>query len=126
MASALMAWTWARRYGRWPSIVAIVFVVGTFLATMGMGEHYFFDLVVAMPFTIGMQALLVPRIQPMRRLIALGSSASIFVLWLRLARHHGGLLLDLPVLPWLLLAITVVAYVAGEKLVVGRDDEASA
>jgi hypothetical protein len=122
MASALMAWTWARRYGRWPSVVAIVFVIGTFLATMGMGEHYFFDLVVAMPFTIGVQALLVPRIQPMRRFIALGSSASIFVTWLKLARHHGGLLLDMPVVAWILLAITLVGYVAGERLIVPPDD----
>ena len=36
----------ARPYGRWAKIVAAVFIAGTFLATMGLGEHFFVDLVV--------------------------------------------------------------------------------
>lgn len=60
MASALVAFLHARRYGWIASSVAAVFVAGTFLATMGTGEHYLVDLLVAVPFTIGMDALLTP------------------------------------------------------------------
>ena len=110
MASALMAWTWARRYGRAASWTAFIFVLGTFLATMGLGEHYFFDLVVAMPFTIAVQALLVPRIPLRRRAALFSGSASLYAIWLAHAFYPR------TAFAWVLLAVTLAAYALCERL----------
>jgi hypothetical protein len=117
MASALMAWTWSRPYGRVASGVALVFVAGTFLATMGLGEHYFFDLAVAMPFLVAVQALLVPAIRPRVRLVLVASSTMLYAAWLWLAAWQSPLMLAHRPLPWLLLAGTVVAYAFGERAI---------
>jgi len=45
---ALLAWWYAPRWLRWPSAVLVAL---TGLATIGLGEHYLIDLVVAVPFT---------------------------------------------------------------------------
>jgi hypothetical protein len=43
----------ARLWVRW---IALAFVVLTFVATMALGQHYFVDLIVALPFTIAVIA----------------------------------------------------------------------
>jgi hypothetical protein len=73
MASALVAFMHARRYGWIACAVAAVFVTGTFLATMGTGEHYLVDLLVAVPFTVAMDALLTP--SPRRWTIVIACAA---------------------------------------------------
>ena len=83
MASALVAFLHARRYGWIAGAVAAVFVAGTFLATMGTGEHYLVDLLVAVPFTLAMDALLAP--SPRRWTIVI-SCAAIFALSLAVIR----------------------------------------
>jgi PAP2 superfamily len=48
-AWALLIW-WSTRYCRaWTRLVATVFLALTPLATLGLGEHYLIDLVVALP-----------------------------------------------------------------------------
>jgi hypothetical protein len=47
---------WSVRYcPRWMRWAAAWFVIFTLLATLGLGEHYLIDLVVAMPFAVGVQ-----------------------------------------------------------------------
>ncbi len=102
MASALIAYLHARRYGRIATAVAAVFVAGTFLATMGTGEHYFIDLLVALPFTIAVDALLT------RRWLRGAINATLFLGWLWLL--HAPLL---PMVAWVGLLVTVAAAVTG-------------
>jgi cytochrome P450 len=60
LASVVVAYWLARPYGPWARAAAAVFLVGTFLATLGTGEHYFIDLVVAMPLTLAVYAACMP------------------------------------------------------------------
>lgn len=46
----------SRWYARWAQVMAWIFVIFTLMGTVGLGEHYVIDLVVAVPFTIGIQA----------------------------------------------------------------------
>jgi hypothetical protein len=45
----LLLWRGVRDATRWLRVVALTFLVGTAIATLGMGEHYFVDLVAAVP-----------------------------------------------------------------------------
>jgi hypothetical protein len=115
MASALIAFTYARRYGKWAVSAAVIFLIGTFLATMGVGEHYFFDLVVALPFTTAAHALLLPALALRRRIALALPSALLFFGWLAVARFFAPVLLRLPFLSWIALAATLILYVVSER-----------
>jgi hypothetical protein len=83
LGSVLLGYWHARPFGRWAKLVAGVFVVGTILATMGLGEHYMVDLVVALPFTLMIQAVCTPdRVEWRRaRRTALFGSAVLLIVW---------------------------------------------
>jgi hypothetical protein len=51
----LLLWM-ARNARAWVRRIALAFVVLTFVATMALGQHYFVDLIVALPFTIAVIA----------------------------------------------------------------------
>jgi hypothetical protein len=55
-AAALLVWWNLRRLGRFPRLIAGFFLVGTFLATLGTGEHYLVDLIMTVPFSLALQA----------------------------------------------------------------------
>ncbi|MGB9266211.1 MAG: phosphatase PAP2 family protein [Terriglobales bacterium] len=57
MAWVLLVWWNSKGLARWIRAIAMAFVVFTVLATLGTGEHYFVDLVVAFPFAVMVQAL---------------------------------------------------------------------
>src|SRR5208337_3924823 len=57
MAWVLLVWWNSKGLSRWIRAIALAFVVFTALATVGIGEHYFVDLVVAFPFALMVQAL---------------------------------------------------------------------
>lgn len=97
MASALIAYAHSRRFGRIAILASVIFVIGTFLGTMGTGEHYFVDLVVAIPFTAMMFTLLQGR---WRRAI---EPAILLFTWLFLLRF--GVLAPLILWPMLILSI---------------------
>ncbi len=107
-ASALLAYWHVRPYGWWARGVAAVFVVGTFLATLGLGEHYFLDLVVALPFTLFIQAACTPGRPPLRvaKRNALLGSGVLLAIWYGLLFGGVGTLQWSPVLPWGLTLIT--------------------
>lgn len=70
--------------------LSLVFVVGTILATMGFGEHYLLDLVVALPYSATLSVLLIsPKKyteKGRRPLIALGLAGATFVAWMLLLK----------------------------------------
>lgn len=59
-AWALLGWASLRRQGRWLNALGIVQLVLTELATLGLGFHWAWDLLVAVPFTLGIRALFAP------------------------------------------------------------------
>ena len=97
MASALIAYAHARRFGRIAIIASLIFVIGTFFGTMGTGEHYFIDLIVAIPFTAMMFMLL------QRRWLRAIEPAILLFAWLFLLRF--GVLYPLVLGPLLVLSI---------------------
>lgn len=108
-AWALMVFWRARRFGRWPRLFASVFLAGTLMATLGLGFHYLVDLVVAVPFTLAIEAACteaLPSLQPLRSLTLLGSSTAVG-LWFLLIRFGTGLLRANRILPWALAVATV-------------------
>ena len=103
MASAFIAFIHARRLGRVATLVAAIFVIGTFFGTMGTGEHYFVDLVVALPFTVAMHALLE------RRFVHVIAPTVVYFVWLWVMRFHG----DVTWLVWLMLLAAIVSTAGG-------------
>lgn len=117
MASAIIAYWHARPYGKWARWVAAMFVVGTFLATMGVGEHYFIDLLVALPFTLAIHAACTPRLPEVRqeRAAALWGATALVVLWYLLLFFGIPALLNSHVLTWSLTIGTVWAVLLLER-----------
>ncbi len=54
-STALLAW-WNCRPWKWGRLVTGLFLVLTLAVTLGLGEHYLIDLVVALPFALAIQA----------------------------------------------------------------------
>jgi hypothetical protein len=83
----------------------------TILSTMGTGEHYFVDLVAAVPFALFVQSLVSPDRKPAikRRAISAGSGVSMALLWMVLVRLATKEMLLTPIIPWTLVAVTGVA-----------------
>jgi hypothetical protein len=57
MAWALLIWWNAQQHTRLIRLAAGFFLFFTILSTLGLGEHYLIDLIVAVPFAVAMQAL---------------------------------------------------------------------
>jgi hypothetical protein len=55
-AAALLVWWNLRRLGWALRMIAGFFLIGTFLATLGTGEHYLVDLIMTVPFSLALQA----------------------------------------------------------------------
>jgi len=88
----------SHRTGR---ILAAGFVLLTGLATIGLGEHYLVDLIVAVPFAFGVQSLCLGR----RRNAAIsGLIALAWMFYLRLGIQY---LEPVPAISWLASGITV-------------------
>jgi hypothetical protein len=117
MASVLIAYWHARPYGPWARAAAAVFVVGTFLATMGLGEHYFVDLVVALPFALVVHAACTPGLPDLRRerTAAFLGAAGLLVVWYALLIFGTGLLLWSPFLTWAFTLATAATVVLLER-----------
>src|SRR5207247_2117622 len=49
MATALLIFWFLRRWW-WGSLIGLVFILLTILATLGLGQHYLFDLICAIPY----------------------------------------------------------------------------
>jgi len=89
----------------------------TALATMGLGEHYFIDLVVALPFTVAMTAATtssVPMVSTERRLALFGGGA-LTMIWLVLLRSGINWTHVLPAFSWTIVVATMVVSIALEQ-----------
>lgn len=108
LAWVLLAWWGARGLRLWVRLVALTFVVFTVLATMGTGEHYFVDLIVACPFALAIHAAFA-RSAPlkMRKLAALGGIC-LTLAWMAALSFAGNLFWFSRLMPWAAVLGTLV------------------
>lgn len=106
-ACALLIW-WntagLHRIWRW---LAAGFLAMIFLASLGFGEHYLVDLIVAVSFAVAMQALALRTRSwaPFERRVAAGGGAALTLAWLGALRF--GVFLNAPGLCWLAAVATL-------------------
>ena len=110
MAWTLLAWWYSKGLSRVERLVAFFFLAFTVTATMGTGEHWFVDLIVAFPFALMIQAIAayeLPATNPERLSAALiGLSGTLG--WFALLRYGTRLTGSSPWVPWVLSAGTVL------------------
>ena len=109
MAWVLLVWWNSRGLARWIRAIALLFVVLTVMATLGTGEHYFIDLVVAFPFSLMVQALC-SYSQPFRsgaRRNAFLFGTFVTLIWLALLSFTTTIFWTSPALPWAMIVATV-------------------
>ena len=109
MAWVLLIWWNSRALPRWVRYIALAFVWFTVLATLGTGEHYFIDLVVAFPFSLMVQALcsysLPFRSGERRKAFLFGTFATL--IWLALLSFTTRLFWISPLIPWAMIVATI-------------------
>jgi hypothetical protein len=86
-----------------------IYLVLTVIATMGMGEHYFVDLVAALPFALAVLLVVSPRQKSTaaNRAVTVCSALALTLVWLLLPRYAVKWMLISPILPWTLALATV-------------------
>jgi PAP2 superfamily len=113
MSWVLLIWWNSKGLALWIRSVASAFVIFTVMATLGTGEHYFVDLVVAFPFALMVQALClypVPFSSGARRTAFLfGAFASLG--WMALVSFGNTFFWLSPVIPWTLVIATIAVSV---------------
>ena len=109
MGWALLCFWYSRGLSLWERSIALAFVVFTFCATLGTGEHYFIDLVVAVPFALLIQAMFTTALEwsdPRRWLpICFGLAATVG--WLVALRFALPFFWISTLLPWTACVLTV-------------------
>jgi hypothetical protein len=99
MAWALLLWCSCRPFSSLSRGFALAYVVLTVVATLGTGEHYLADLVVALPFSVAVQALWTPSRNVVRYAV-LAAGTSLMLMWLLALRYGTEIFLLTPVIPW--------------------------
>ncbi len=109
MTWVLLVWWNSRGLSRWVRVIAMIYVALTVLATLGTGEHYFIDLVVAFPFSLAVQALSsysIPTSHRDRRVaFVFGTFATL--IWLALLSFNVKIFWISPIIPWSMIAVTI-------------------
>lgn len=111
MTWALLAWWYSRGLSKFARALTAAFLLFTVVSTMGMGEHYFVDLVVAFPFALFLESVCsfsVGLVSKQRLsgvfLGGLGTAG-----WFLLLRFGTHLFWTSVVVPWMLVAGTICA-----------------
>lgn len=109
MAWVLLLWWNSRGLSFWIRAIALAFVIFTVFATLGLGEHYFVDLVVAFPFALMVQALCCYPLPfnhgPRRLALLFGTFASLG--WMAAVSFATPLFWISPVIPWTIVIATI-------------------
>jgi hypothetical protein len=110
LAWALLAWWYSRGLSWFERLIAFLFLTFTVFATLGTGEHWFVDLIVAFPFALMIQGLCAYSLpwKDSRRLSAFFSGLLGTLAWLIMLRFGAKFFWTSPVIPWVLAAATVV------------------
>jgi hypothetical protein len=111
MGWVLLAWWYSRGLSVWERGIAMMFVVFTAFATLGTGEHYFIDLVVAYPFSVMMQSLCAFPLRWGQRERVTGVLYGLLVVlaWFVALGYAPNLFWISPVIPWTCCVATVAS-----------------
>ena len=135
IAWVLLAWWYSRGLSVWERGIALTFAVFTAFATLGTGEHYFIDLVVAYPFSVMMQSLCAfpLRWAARERVTGMVYGLLVTLLWLVLLGQAPKLFWVSPVIPWACCLLTVASAIylhrkleAATEVAVQRQNESAA
>lgn len=125
MTWVLLVWWNSRGLVRWVRTIALTYVVLTVLATLGTGEHYFVDLVVALPFSLMVRALcsysLPLREGERQKAFLLGTFETL--VWLALLSFSVKIFWSSPPIPWAMIVATVSSSVYGWQRLVRAGSE---
>jgi hypothetical protein len=113
MGWVLLTWWYSKGLSAVERAITMLFVAFTVCATMGTGEHYLIDLVLAYPFAVLMIAICAwpPAWKQIKVLQALLFGAITILLWFAALRYAPHMFWVSPLIPWLLCAATVSASV---------------
>ncbi len=111
IAWVLLAWWYSEGLSLWERSIAMGFVVLTVLATLGSGEHYLIDLVVACPFALFIYALCAFQVpwSNRNRVVAGAVGLATTLAWIELLRFNVKMFWISPVIPWVACIATVVS-----------------
>lgn len=126
MAWVLLVWWNSKGLARWIRAIAMMFVVLTTMATLGTGEHYFIDLVVAFPFSLMVQALCsysLPFGSGARRTGFLFGTF-VTLIWQALLSFSVRIFWISPIVPWAMIVATIVPSVVLWHRLVDAGEEA--
>jgi hypothetical protein len=109
MAWVLLVWWNSKGLAGWIRAIALLFVVLTVMATLGTGEHYFIDLVVAFPFSLMVQALCsyAQSFRSGARRNAFLFGTFVTLIWLALLSFSTTIFWSSPVVPWAMIVCTI-------------------
>lgn len=110
----LMCWN-ARQSALWLRAGYGLILVLTVLCTLGSGEHYLIDLVVALPFALAVQAAFSVPVRELHRSLPFLAGLVGTLAWLIFLRFGTSLWLGSVTLDWSLVSVTVVGSVMLER-----------
>lgn len=110
LAWVLLAWWYSRGLSWIERLIALTFVVFTVFATLGTGEHWFVDLIVAFPFALFVQGIAAYSVswKNSRRVAAFLFGLLCTLGWLVMLRYGAKIFWSSPLVPWALAGATVV------------------
>jgi len=109
LAWTLLAWWYSRGLSWVERFVAFAFLALTAFATLGTGEHWFIDLVVAFPFALLMYSLCAYQVswKDARRITAILAGLGATLAWLAMLRYGTKFFWVSPIVPWAFSAATI-------------------
>jgi hypothetical protein len=109
IAWTLLAWWYSKGLSRVERAIVLAFLVLTVFATLGTGEHWFVDLVVAFPFALMIQAIAAYRVswKNPTRIAAFAVGLAGTLGWFVALRYATKMFWTSPVVPWALIAGTI-------------------
>jgi hypothetical protein len=124
MAWVLLAWWYSKGLSVWERGIAMAFVVFTIFSTMGTGEHYSIDLVVAFPFAVFLQGLcaLGLRWNERVRITAVVYGLLLTLGWIGALRFALKVFWISPILPWMCCILTVASAVFVQRQLEAASD----
>lgn len=109
LAWTLLVWWFSKGLSWIDRFVAFGFLAFTAFATLGTGEHWFIDLVVAFPFALLIQALCAYQLswRDSYRISAILAGLATTLAWLAMLRYGAKVFWLSPIVPWALSAATI-------------------
>ncbi len=125
MGWVLLAWWNSKGLSLAARVVVLYFVVFTVFATLGTGEHYVVDLIVAYPFALLLQSIckVTLPMQSTQRLLPMLVSLGTILVWFALLALAPGFFWISPVISWLAAIATVGGSIALHRWMDSADAE---